>query len=204
MSSPRNVIIIGSGPAGLTAALYAARANLQPLVIEGIEAGGQLMMTTMVENYPGYRDGIMGPDLMAEMRAQSERFGTEMIQSQVTAVDLCARALRRADGGRRVPRKDGHHRHGRFRAAAGPAVGARADGPRRVHLRHLRRLFFPRPGNRRGRRRRLRDGRGDVPDEVRHQGHGRAPARGAARVEDHAGQGACESPDRVAVEHRGR
>ena len=90
MSSPRNVIIIGSGPAGLTAALYAARANLQPLVVEGIEAGGQLMMTTMVENYPGYRGGVMGPDLMAEMRAQAERFGTDIIQSQVTSVDLCA------------------------------------------------------------------------------------------------------------------
>jgi thioredoxin reductase (NADPH) len=90
MPSPRNVIIIGSGPAGLTAALYSARANLQPLLIEGIEAGGQLMLTTMVENFPGRRDAIMGPDLMAEMRAQAEKFGTEMVLDHVTAVDLCA------------------------------------------------------------------------------------------------------------------
>jgi thioredoxin reductase (NADPH) len=89
MADVRSVIIIGSGPAGLTAALYAARANMQPLVIEGLEAGGQLMMTTLVENFPGHRDGIMGPDLMAEMRAQTEKFGAEIIQSHVTAVDLC-------------------------------------------------------------------------------------------------------------------
>ena len=90
---PRSVIIIGSGPAGLTAALYNARANLRPLVIEGIEAGGQLMLTTMVENFPGRRDGILGPDLMSEMRGQAEKFGAETVQGNVTSVDLCAQPI---------------------------------------------------------------------------------------------------------------
>ena len=87
----RRVTIIGSGPAGLTAALYTARANLKPLLVEGLEAGGQLMLTTMVENWPGFRDGIMGPDLMTEMRVQAERFGAEVMQGDVIKVDLQSR-----------------------------------------------------------------------------------------------------------------
>src|SRR2546422_5985280 len=96
----RRVIVIGSGPAGLTAALYTARANLKPLLVEGLEAGGQLMLTTMVENWPGFRDGIMGPDLMAEMRVQAERFGTDVMQGNVERVNLRERpfSLSFADG----------------------------------------------------------------------------------------------------------
>ena len=95
----REVIIIGSGPAGLTAALYTARANLKPLLIEGLESGGQLMLTTDVENYPGFRDGILGPALIGEMRAQAERFGTEIVQGDVTALDLQGPPFRIATSG---------------------------------------------------------------------------------------------------------
>src|SRR5215475_2671734 len=98
----RNMVIIGSGPAGLTAAVYAARANLQPLLIEGREPGGQLTLTTLVENYPGFADGIMGPDLMDAMRKQAQRFGAEVISSYVHAVKLKEHPFRVYYGGQEV------------------------------------------------------------------------------------------------------
>ncbi|MBX5473615.1 MAG: thioredoxin-disulfide reductase [Thermoleophilia bacterium] len=94
MTDVRDLIIVGGGPAGYTAALYAARANLRPLVIEGFNWGGQLMITSDVENYPGYPDGVLGPEMMADFRRQAERFGAEFLTDDVTKVDFSERPFR--------------------------------------------------------------------------------------------------------------
>src|SRR6476660_3192347 len=94
MNDVRDVIVIGGGPAGYTAALYAARANLEPLVIEGFAWGGQLMLTSDVENYPGYADGIMGPEMMQDFRRQAERFGAQFVTDDVTEVDFSQRPFK--------------------------------------------------------------------------------------------------------------
>src|SRR6478672_4634581 len=94
MSDIRELIVIGGGPAGYTAALYSARANLRPLVIEGFQWGGQLMITSDVENYPGYPDGVLGPEMMADFRRQAERFGAEFLTDDVTRVDFSEQPLR--------------------------------------------------------------------------------------------------------------
>ena len=133
----RELIIIGGGPAGYTAALYAARADLAPLVIEGFQWGGQLMITSDVENYPGYADGVMGPEMMADFRRQAERFGAEFITDDVTKVDFSEQPLRGLGRKRRVPRPRGDRRHRRQRTLARDRVRRAAQGPRRLCVRNL-------------------------------------------------------------------
>ena len=119
-----NVVVVGSGPAGYTAALYTSRADLEPLVIEGFAWGGLLQQTTDVENYPGYPDGVLGPEMMSEFRTQAERFGTRFITDDATRIDAGRRA-------RRHPQRL-HRRPGDPRPRGDPRHGRRAEEARRA------------------------------------------------------------------------
>ena len=137
------VIIIGSGPAGYTAAIYAARAMLEPMLIAGTEPGGQLTITTDVENYPGFAEVIQGPWLMEQMREQAEHVGTTFVTDLIAAVDFSRRPFRSPATAATTYTGDvADHRHRRPGEMAGPAGRAALPRLRRVRLRHLRRLLL--------------------------------------------------------------
>ena len=132
------VLIIGSGPAGYTAAIYAARANLQPILVQGLEVGGQMSITTDVENYPGFAEVIQGPWLMEQMAAQAAHCGAELVFDSIVEVDLARRPFRLPGGFRRqLPRREPDPRDRRSGPLARSAERAGLLRPRRVGLRDL-------------------------------------------------------------------
>ena len=198
-SSMRDVIILGSGPAGLTAGVYAARAHLAPLIVDGHEPGGQLTLTTMVENFPGFPEGLLGPDLIRSMRQQAERFGAEFRQGAVAAADLSRRPFRITIDGTVEECRALIIATGASAKMLGLPVGASTGRTRRLHLRHVRRFLLPGSGGHGGRRRRLGAGGGVVPDQVRQAGDRDSSAGQAAGLQDHAGEGLRQPEDRVSL-----
>ena len=189
MADVENVIIIGSGPAGYTAALYTARANLAPLVVEGFAWGGLLQQTTDVENYPGFPEGVMGPEMMQKFRDQAERFGARLLTDQADARRARQRARRRAPRvgrRRRAPRAHGVLAMGAEHKKLGVPGEEELAGRGVSYCATCDAAFFKDAPDDHRRRRRLGDGGGDLPVEVRLEGHGRAPPRGVPRLEDHA------------------
>ena len=177
MTETRDTVILGSGCAGLTAAIYTARAGLNPLVLEGHEPGGQLSITTLVENFPGWPDGIQGPELIENMKKQAARFGASFQFAHLQPVELGAHPYPAAHFDRRNLGAHADRGLGRQRALAGVAQRAGADRPRRFQLRHLRRLFLPRQADRRGGRRRLGHGGSAVSHPFCLQSDAAAPPR---------------------------
>ena len=189
------VLILGSAAAGYTAAIYAARAMLKPLLIQGSQPGGQLTITTDVENYPGFADVIQGPWLMEQMQAQAEHVGTDIVLDQISKVDLQKRPFRLEATAARLYVRRTHHLHGCAGAVARHSLGGTLQGPRRVGLRHLRRLLLQGQGRGRGGRRQHRGRGGDLPHELRQARHRRAPPRSLSRREDPAGASVQEPED---------
>jgi thioredoxin reductase (NADPH) len=167
----KKVVILGSGPAGLTAAIYASRAQLEPLVIDGPQPGGQLTITTDVENYPGFSDGIMGPALMDEFRKQAERFGTEIINVWIDSVDLSKRPFTLFG----KSSQDAEDITTIIEAET--LIISTGASAKCLGLRYLRRIFLPRQADRGRWRRRYGDGRGSFPDQVRIGSNGHSPPR---------------------------
>ena len=196
------VLILGSGPAGYTAAIYAARAMLKPVLIQGIQPGGQLTITTDVENYPGFAKVIQGPWLMEEMQGQAEHVGTEMVMDHIAKVDLKRRPFRlEGDCGDIYTCDALIICTGAQARWLGIPPSERLQGLRRLRLRHLRRLLLQGQGGDRGRRRQHRGRGGDLPHQLREQGHRRASPRQLPRREDHAGAPVQEPEDRGGLGH---
>ena len=199
------VLIIGSGPAGYTAAIYAARANLSPILVAGLEPGGQMTITTDVENYPGFAEVIQGPWLMEQMAAQAEHVGTRVVHDLITGVDFTVRPFRCvADSGEVFLADAVIIATGAQARWLDIESGAAAARPRRVGLRHLRRVLLPRQGGRGGRRRQHRGRGGAAPDAPCRQRHADPPPRRAAGGEDPAGAAVRPPSDQRGLgQHRG-
>ena len=194
-----DVVIVGAGPAGLTAAIYASRGRLKTAVLERNMAGGQIALTDLVENYPGFPEGISGFDLSQKMKEQAEKFGAEMreIEGVAELRTRPRRLLRRGHRPRGDPHARGHPRAGRRAAALRHPRRGRVHRPRRQLVRHLRRRPLPRQDRGRHRRRRLRRRGGPVPHQVRREGLPRAPPRRAARRPHRPGARVRQSQVRV-------
>ena len=199
------VLIIGAGPAGYTAAIYAARANMNPILVAGMQPGGQLTITTDVENYPGFADVIQGPWLMEQMEAQARHVGTVIQHDIITEVDFSHRPFRcLGDSGDTYTADAVIIATGAQARWLGLEFGGSVAGPRRLGLRHLRRVLLPRQ-DRRGDRRRQHGGRGSaVSDPSRGQGDAGAPARLAARGGDPAGAAVRQPEDLRRLEQGGQ
>jgi phytoene dehydrogenase-like protein len=196
MTAPEDLVIIGGGPAGYTAAIYAGRAGLEPVVVEGTPSGGALMQTTDVENFPGFVEGVPGPELMDLLRKQPQRYGAQLVTADATAIALAAEALP-------VHRVDVDTAGYEARAlilAMGSSYPATQDPrrstpsrSRRVVVRNLRRVLLPQPAHSRHRRRRLRAARSHLPDSVCSERYHRSPPRFPARIKHHAAACFCRS-----------